>query len=176
MRGNLKDRIGRGVNDRLARLDVLCAQFFDDLRARSGNVAEDSRNAGLADEASDEGGGKSIRVRGKRMLENYSSHLPVARRRVFSVRAQSATSVRTSRITCRRHALKRADVSQTKALQVWQTHFARLENMPKRVRAGVAPLRRIRHRTDAGAIKNDQGDSVEVIVDCQLMAILPVEL
>src|SRR6267378_2229237 len=40
-------------------------------------------------------------------------------------------------------------------------HSARCEDVPKSIRAGITPLRRVRHRADTGAIKNDQCDSVE---------------
>src|ERR1044071_5335654 len=50
VRGDLKDRIGRRVKDRLARRDVLFTKHLDDLRARSGNVAEYARHISLARE------------------------------------------------------------------------------------------------------------------------------
>ena len=42
MRGDLEDRVGRGVADRLAGPDVLLAELGDDLGARGMLVAEDA--------------------------------------------------------------------------------------------------------------------------------------
>ena len=49
MRGDLQDRVDRGVADRLAGADVLLAEPLDDLGARRMAVAEDARHLALAD-------------------------------------------------------------------------------------------------------------------------------
>src|SRR6185295_3453855 len=58
MGSDLKDRIRRGVADRLAGPDVFLAELGDDRRPRGMLVAEDAWKAGLADELVGERGGK----------------------------------------------------------------------------------------------------------------------
>src|SRR6185312_5684298 len=136
-------------------------QVLDDLSPRCGNISEHARNTSLRNKLIQDRLRKSVRIKRKRLLENNPSHLPVAGGRVFPVRLQSTTTVRTIRLGQRRHILQRPDVAETVTLQVWQTQRPRLENVPQRIGTRVAPLRRVWHRADSRAIEHYQNDSIE---------------
>src|SRR6266699_732464 len=140
---------------------MFCAQLPDDLSSGCGNVSENSGHAGLAYEAIDDRLGKSIWISRKRLVQNDCGHLPMTRRGVFSVRAQGTATVRATRVACRRQALKPTNVPESDALQIWQTHFTRFEDVAESIRAGIAPFGGIRHGANTRAIENDKGDSTE---------------
>src|SRR5689334_16875224 len=155
MRGDLKNGIGRRVNDGLVRVDVLFTQNFDDLSAGSRNVTEYSRHVSFAHEAIDNRSRKAVRVSREGAFENYPSHLPMTRCRVFAVRTQGTTAVRTDEIIHWRQLSQRTNIAESVTLQMRQTYGARCENVSKRVRPRVAPLGRVGHGADAGAVKHD---------------------
>src|ERR1700730_2938109 len=101
---------------------MLGAEFLDDLGSRSRNVSQDPGYARVADEAIDDGRRKPIRVSGKRLIKNDTSHLPVASRRVLAVRAQSTLPITTARFVGSWHALKRTYIAEAHALQIRQMH------------------------------------------------------
>src|SRR4030095_4030141 len=63
------------------------------------------------------------------------------------------------------------DASQTKTLQVWNAQAAMGTHMPERVTAGIAECIRIRHLTDANAIKNDQNHAIKSHLAPQLQVL-----
>src|SRR3990172_8109069 len=83
---NLKDTVGRGVDDGLAGPNMLLAQLLDDLGAGRWKVTEDLPADGLA-EGLDDLGRKTAGVGGEGFTDPHSHHLPVAGRGVFSLRA-----------------------------------------------------------------------------------------
>ena len=85
MRSDLKYRVGRSVDDRLARSYVLFAKLFDYFGARSGHIAEHAGNASLGYTLVHDRGGKSVWISRKCLLQNDAGHFPVARRRIFAV-------------------------------------------------------------------------------------------
>ena len=77
MGGDLEHRVGRGVDDRLAGLQVLGAQLLDDLGARGGLVAEHAAADGLG-EGVDHLGREAVGVGREGLVEDDPHHLPVA--------------------------------------------------------------------------------------------------
>ena len=90
MRGDLDDRIGRGVADRLAGADMLFAEALDDFGAGGVAVAENARQAGLFhDDRFGQFGGKGRLVLGEIApveTDRHGRDLPMAGRRVLAAR------------------------------------------------------------------------------------------
>src|SRR5205814_10456382 len=131
--GNLKYRISGGVNDRLAGLHMFFAKFLDDLSAARRKVAENSRHLRFADEAINDRFGKSVRISWKGAFQNDSGHLPMAGSGVLAIRFQRAFAKGAARFFNRFDSGKRAYVSETEALQVWQAQRPRLADVAERV-------------------------------------------
>src|SRR6266404_9222496 len=85
MRSNLKNRVGGSVDNRLAGFDVFLAKLLDDFSSRSRNVAKNSRHAGFTNKAIQDRFWKPVGISRKGFFENDACHLPMARRRVFSI-------------------------------------------------------------------------------------------
>src|ERR1043165_3408407 len=132
VRGDLENRISRGVDDWLLRLYVFVAELLDDFGAARRNVAEHARHMRSLNEVVDERLRKSIRIRGKRALENDPGHLPMTRCRIFAVRAERALAVGAARVGNRRNTGERPNVSQPEALQIRQIQLSRFADMAKR--------------------------------------------
>src|SRR6266511_807048 len=111
VRRELEDGVRRGVDDPLSRLLVLLAELLDDLGPRRGPVAENAA-AGAMHERIDHVVRKAVRIGRKRLRSHDSHQLPMARRRVLSLRAfdQAAGRRRCPRLGGT--ALERLDVSE----------------------------------------------------------------
>jgi hypothetical protein len=84
--GDLEHRVGRGVDDRLAGLQVLGAELLDDLGARGWLVAEDAAADGVG-EGIDHLGREPVGIGRERLVEDDAHHLPVAGGGVLAPRA-----------------------------------------------------------------------------------------
>src|SRR5437660_6510347 len=107
MRGDLKHRVCRGVNDRLAGLYMFFAQLLNDLSAACRNVAEDSRHLRPLDKLIDDRLRKAVRISRKSALQNDAGHFPVTSRRVLAVRLQRAFAITAARRLNRRQTMQR---------------------------------------------------------------------
>src|SRR5437660_2313647 len=133
MRGDLKHRVCRGVNDRLAGLYMFFAQLLNDLSAACRNVAENSRHLRLLDELIDDRLWKAVGIGRKRALQNDAGHLPVTGSRVLAVRLQRAFAITTARIFDRRHTAQRPNITEPQPLQIWQTKLPRFTDVTERI-------------------------------------------
>src|SRR5712664_3037292 len=84
--------------------------------------------------------------------------------RVFTVRPQCTTSVRTIGPVQWRNILEWPNIAESITLQVWQPNNPRLKNVAKCIRAGIAPLWRVVLCNNAGAIENDQNNAIERVL------------
>ena len=87
MAGDLKHRIGRGVEDGLAAAHVLLAQLIEDLGAGRVTVAQKTWQLGATDQRLQQLGRKAVLVSGEvAPIEEHgrARHLPVARRGILA--------------------------------------------------------------------------------------------
>src|SRR2546425_6635125 len=85
VRGDLKHAVARGVDNWKARAHVLIAELFDDFGTR-GRLVPKRLQANLPLKFRDDLARKTVRINGKRAVEPYAGHLPMARCGVFSRR------------------------------------------------------------------------------------------
>ena len=86
VRGDLEDRVGRGVDDPLARALVLLAEPLDDLGARGGDVADHAAPRGLRERV-EQVLREAVGIGREGALGDDARELPVADRRVLALRA-----------------------------------------------------------------------------------------
>ena len=155
VRGDLEDRVGRGVDDPFARALVLLAELLDDLRPGRGLVAEDAAS-GAVHERVDDVVREAVRVRRHRLRRDDAHQLPVPGRRVLALRAldQPAGDGRGARL--RRAALERLDVAEAERLEVGKVEAADgAGDVAERVRALVPVLIGVRQRAGAHGVEHD---------------------
>ena len=97
MRGDLKDAVGRGVDDRRAGPHVLLAELLDDFGAGGGEIAERAA-ADAALEFVHDLAREAVREKRERLVEMDAGHLPMTRRRVFAGGCERAASISGSRV------------------------------------------------------------------------------
>ena len=85
MRSDLKNAVGRGVNDELSGFDMLFAVVFDNFCAGVGFVAKNF-SAGFFDKFVDNILRETIRLCRERFGRNDASYFPMTYRRVFAHR------------------------------------------------------------------------------------------
>jgi hypothetical protein len=98
VRGDLKHRVGAGIEDRLAGADVFLAKLAEDRGAGGVLVAEDASDARACGEGADQFGGKArLRVGEIAPVEGdrHAGDLPVARRGVLAARDLDAVAPET---------------------------------------------------------------------------------
>src|SRR6266508_5691900 len=110
MGGDLEDGVRRGVDDPFARAPMLLAELLDDLRAGSGLVPEYPA-ASAVGEFLDDLGGEAVRIRGHGLGRDDPHQLPVAGRRVFSLRPLDEPARESVSLGLRRAALELLDVT-----------------------------------------------------------------
>src|SRR5207249_908476 len=162
MRGDLKHTVARGIHDRLARSNVLFAQFLDDLRAGSGLVSNGS-SANLLFKLLDQFLRESIFVNRERLLEPHARHFPVSCRRVFPGRARRALAERSNWRCGWRLMLQRRDVRQSEPHMIRDFLQTRFRDVAECVPADVAIFRRIRKLANSNAIQNDPENPFEFL-------------
>jgi hypothetical protein len=90
---------------------VFLPKLFDYFRAAGGEIAENAGNPGFCNKVIYDSRWKSFWKRGKRLIENYSRHLPMTRGRVFPVRPQGTFAEAADRVRCRRQSRQIPDVA-----------------------------------------------------------------
>jgi hypothetical protein len=137
---DLEDRVGRRVDDPLARALMLFAELLDDLRARRGLVA-DHASARAVHERVDHLVGEAVRVGRERARRDDAHQFPVARGRVLALRALEQPAGDRGRVRLRGAAFERLDVSETERLEVRQIEPAdRVRDVSEGIRPLVAPV------------------------------------
>ncbi len=155
VRRHLEDAVGRGVDDGLARAQVLLAQLLDDLGARSRLVAQRPPADGRF-ELFHQLGGKTVRVGGEGMLLVEPGHLPVPGGGVLAVRGDGGPAVGPGGSGRRLQVGQRLDVGQPQANQGGQLQRARGRHVAQGVPPRVAEPGRVGHRADAHAVEHDE--------------------
>ncbi len=158
--GDLKDAVGRGVDDRRPGPDVLLAEFRDDLRARRGLITE-RRAAGPAFELRHHVGREAVGVQREWLIEMDADHLPVTGSGVFARRGERTASMGHRRGNGR-DAVERADIAESECGEVRHVEAAQAGDIAESVGAGrVVELRGIGHGARADAIEDDPNDAGE---------------
>ncbi len=139
MRGDLQNGIGGGVENGIARANMLRAEFFENGRAAA-RVIADEVNVCFALDCAHEFVGKSFED-GKRFLENDARDFPMARGRILAggrvpASGQSWRDVFFLRLA--RHP--EAGPGLTSRDSAAQSCGNRLEDVPERVRSFIAVL------------------------------------
>ena len=155
VRGDLEDRVGRGVHDPLSRLLVLLAVLLDHLGSRRRLVAEHpaprpvhKRIDHLVREA--------VRIRREGHCGDDPHQLPMSRSRVLALRALEQTPCDGRCTRLRRTTFQRLDVAEPERLEIGQVEASdRASNVPQCVRALIPPLGSIRQRTRADGIEHN---------------------
>ena len=123
MRGDLKDAVGGGVDDRRAGTHVLGAELFDDLGARRRAIAQRAA-ADLRFELKHDLGRKPVGEERKRPIEMDTNHLPVPGRSVLSGGGERGSSERCLRRCGWRQSGERLDIAKAKAAHVGESQRA----------------------------------------------------
>ena len=117
---DLKNGIGRRVDDRLAGPDVLFAELLDDLGAARGMIAENAGHRRLRNKFIDNAWRKTVWKGRKRLLQNDPGHLPVAGGRVLAVRLERAFSKAADGFADSRDAGERTNIPESQPLKIRQ--------------------------------------------------------
>ena len=161
--GDLKDRIGRCVNYRLACANVFLTKFLDDLGPAGRDVAKNAGNIRFADKTADDLVRKAVGKRRKSLFQDNSRDLPMSGRGILSISKKRTAAKRAVRACERRNAGQRLDIAQTEPVHIGQSDTFCLERIADGVRAFVAPRGGVRHLAYADGIQNDQAYSVESV-------------
>jgi hypothetical protein len=146
VRRELQHRVGRRVEDHLARVQVMTAEVLDHLSAAVWAVAA-KPETGRALEGRNNIRGEAVRIGRKRMLRHDAHHLPVPCGR-FLARSHWMEPAVDDRVRHREHSFNARDVAQAKGAENRQIEAADgLRHVRERVRVhGIAVLRRVRQR------------------------------
>jgi len=155
VRGDLEDRVGRGIDDQVSGALMLLPESSDDLRAARGHVPEHAAS-GLAAERVEDLGWKAVREQRERTIEDDSGHLPVSGRRVLAGRGlRHAPEVR-ARMRFRRDARDLGDPAEAHATEIRNAETPdRTRGIRERIRAAVSVSVRVRHLPATHAVQNE---------------------
>ena len=112
VRRDLEDAVRAGVDDRLARPDVLLAELGDHRGSRRGPVAEDPLELAAPDERVDDLRREAVGEGGERALQRAPHHLPVTGRGVLAGGLLGTAPEHCFRIARFRELLHADDVAQ----------------------------------------------------------------
>ena len=154
VRSDLKDAVGRGVDDQLAGADVLRPQPLDDLRAGSDAVA-DRAHARLALKFVDHFLGKAVWIGRKGLLKRQARQLPVAGRGVLARGALQHRAIAADGIVLIL-GVHANGLQQAHLRQIWNLRMLLFDDVAQRVRAHIAIFVRVRLIAGAGAVQHHQ--------------------
>lgn len=165
MRGDLKYRIGRSVDDRISGALMICAQLRDDLCAGGGSVSQYVVATGEGAKPPDELLRKAFGIRGERQIQHDSRQFPVTGGGVLTSRNLGHPSKRSARSGHGRHGMKWRNVAQASTRQIGQSWCGHLTHMLKGSRVIVTVQVCIRLCADTYAIKynGDEQQSFETV-------------
>src|SRR5262249_28910678 len=159
VRRDLKDAVGRRVDDRKTGAHVLGAELVDDDRAGRRVVAErPASDAPL--ELGDDVCWKAVWKRWERVIEDDPRDLPVTGDRVLSRRPLGHASERAKGRIDPWHALDSRDARQAERTERRELQPDRARDVADRVAAAIAILVRVGQLADAHAVENGQNDSI----------------
>src|SRR5690242_3732007 len=92
MRGDLKDTIGRGVDDGRAGAHVLLAELLNNFGA-GGRLVPENFASDFFFERSDYIRREAVRIKRKRFIENDAGHLPMSGGGIFAGGSETAFAV-----------------------------------------------------------------------------------
>src|SRR3954467_2285644 len=155
VRGELKDRISRRVQDPCSSALVLLTELCNDLRAAANDVANDLP-AGPTLELSDDVRRKTLRVRRKGPGKVYAGNLPVTRGAVLSSRCRFHQPPCPGGILGGCEPLQRADIAEAGGLKRGKIEsIDGARDVPEGVAAHVAIVGGVRSAADPDAVEND---------------------
>jgi hypothetical protein len=159
--GDLEDAVGGGVDDQIAAVEVLFAEFADDFGAGGGFVAEDAP-AGPGDEGVDDFGGKTGGVERERAVEEDAGEFPVAGGGVLAGGGEGAAAEETEGGGVGREVIEGADIGEAEALEIGERERPSGGEMAEGIAGfGVEEIGPVGHGADAGAVENEEEDAGE---------------
>jgi hypothetical protein len=159
VRGDLKNAVGRGVDDRTAGAHVLGAELVDDRGPGRDRVAE-RRAADAPLELGDDIRGKAVRKRREGALQDHAGHLPVSRHRILAGRSLGHASVGAHGRVHQRHAMDVGHVRKSEGAQRRQFQPDGSRDVAERVAAAVAIRVRVRQLADADAVEHREEHAI----------------
>jgi hypothetical protein len=162
VRRNLKNRIGRRINDPATSATLLLGEPTDHIGPAANNVTDDAA-PGLSRKPVEQISGKSIRVRWERLREMHAGYLPMTGRAVLPRRRRTHTSPGASSVTTPLHAFERLYVPKTKPLQARQLESAaRAGEVAQCIAADVTVGGGIRSLADTNAVEDDYRSALQL--------------
>ena len=152
---NLEYAVRRGVDDQLARSDMLLTQFIKDRRAGGGLVAQRAAACRLF-KALDKVLREPLRECREGALKLHARNLPMAGGRILAGRYLAHLAVRSHR---RRNSPCKAcaiNIGKPHFHQMGNVRMAGIDDMSKRISAGVAVCGSIAKRANTHAVQHDQ--------------------
>ena len=171
--GNLEYRVGRGVDDRTTAVEMLLAKTLEDFDSRGMAVAEHARQAGFLDQGLQQLRWKTVFgvcKMSKGLADDDPGRFPVTGRGVLAGGTLAGIAPQAFRLrqigkACSHPALRGGmRMRQAETTQVRQAQRSARSggagggNMAEGIRALVAPMRRVRGRTDAQGVKHEPDD------------------
>jgi hypothetical protein len=154
VRRDLKDAVGRRVNNRPAGRDVLGAELIENRGTRGDDVAE-HRAADAPFELSDQLRRKAVGECWERAIEHHPHQLPMTGNRIFAGGLFRQSAKRRERGRRRGHFRKRDDPGDAERGKRGDVETNGTREVAERVAAVVAVLAGIRQFADADAVEDD---------------------